>query len=237
LLAAGFGTRLRPITETVPKCLVPIHGRPLLSYWLDLLLRDGVERVLVNTHHLSDMVEAFVAGAPWGSRGDLVHEQRLLGTAGTLLQNRAYFGSQPALVAHGDNLSVFDVRKFVAGHANRPRGTVMTMMTFDTDAPETCGIVVLDDKEIVREMHEKARNPPGRRANAAVYIVEQQVLDYIASLGKPVVDFSTEVLPVFMGRIAAFHNSKYHRDIGTPESLRKAEREFSAVSGRAWRRD
>ena len=104
----------------------------------------------------------------------------------------------------------------------------MTMMTFDTDAPSTCGIVVLSDKGLVQEMHEKAADPPGRRANAAVYIFEPEVVDFIASLGRPVVDLSTEVLPHFVGHIYTFHNYGYHRDIGSPESLKRAEAEFAA---------
>ena len=103
------------------------------------------------------------------------------------------------------------------------------MMTFDTDVPETCGIVVLDKQGVVLEMHEKVAHPPGRRANAAVYILEPAVVDFIESLGKPIVDLSTEVLPFFMGRIAAFHNARYHRDIGSLESLRKAEAELASL--------
>jgi mannose-1-phosphate guanylyltransferase len=76
-------------------------------------------------------------------------------------------------------------------------------------------------------MHEKVANRLGKRANAAVYILEPEVVDFIASLGKPIVDLSTEVLPHFMGRIYGFHNADYHRDIGSAESLRKAEAEFA----------
>ncbi len=84
LLAAGLGMRLRPLTDTVPKCLVPIRGKPLLGYWLELFLGGGVERVLVNTHHLPETVRHFVAESPWRERIALVHEDRLLGTGGPL---------------------------------------------------------------------------------------------------------------------------------------------------------
>ena len=227
LLAAGLGTRLRPLTNTVPKCLVPIHRRPLLDYWLELLLDGGVESVLVNTHHLESKVREFVNGSRWRERVTLIHEDRLLGTGGTVLHNRQFFGGRPFMVVHADNLSVFDVGAFIARHAARPRGTALTMMTFDTDAPESSGIVVQDSQDVVCEMHEKVANPPGTRANAAIYIFEPEVVDFIASLGKPVVDLSTEVLPHFMGRIYGVHNANYHRDIGSAESLRKAEAEFS----------
>ena len=226
LLAAGLGTRLRPLTDHIPKCLVPIHGKPLLDYWLDLLLRSEVECVLVNTHYLPDAVREFVASSPWQARVTLVHEPQLLGTAGTILHNRSFFESGAFLVAHSDNLTRFDVSAFLEHHKRRPEGIDITMMTFDTDAPQTCGIVEEDARGVVRGFHEKVSNPPGSRANAAVYIVEPSVIGFLASLGKEVIDLSTEVIPRFIGRIWTFHNTGYHRDIGTPESLLRAEAEF-----------
>lgn len=226
LLAAGLGTRLRPITDNVPKCLVPIHGKPLLEYWLDMLLPNGIERVLINTHYLPHAVRAFVAGSRWRDSIDMVHEEILLGTGGTVLKNRNFLDGGPFMVVHADNLTRFDVKAFIGAHANRPAGVDITMMTFDTDMPQTCGIVELDERGVVIRFHEKVANPPGNHANAAVYIFEPSVIDSLASLGKEVIDISTEVLPRYLGRMQAFHNSDYHRDIGTPESLALAEREF-----------
>lgn len=228
LLAAGLGTRLRPLTERIPKCLVPIRGKPLLAYWLDLLLDHGIERVLVNTHHLAGAVREFVSSSPWRERVVLVHENRLLGTGGTVLANRGFFLGQPVLVAHADNLTRFDVRAFVRRHETRPPGVPITMMTFCTDSPASCGIVEEDARGIVTGFHEKVANPPGDRANAAVYIFEPEVIQFLAGLGKDVIDLSTEVIPAFVGRIATFHNSDYHRDIGTLESLRRAEAEYGS---------
>lgn len=226
LLSAGFGTRLRPLTDTIPKCLVPIHGKPLLGIWFDLLFPAGVEAALVNTHYLPEPVRDFVAGSNWQDKVTLVNEPELLGTGGTVLSNRGFFGSEAFMVVHADNLTRFDVQAFIARHANRPNGAEITMMTFETDAPQSCGIIFENDQGLVTEFFEKVANPPGNRANAAVYIFEPSVVDFIAALGRPVVDISTEVLPAFMGRICSFHNGDYHRDIGTPESLRAAEREF-----------
>lgn len=228
LLAAGLGTRLRPLTEKVPKCLVPIHGKPLLAYWLDLLLPGGISHVIVNTHHLAAQVGEFRERSTWRERITLVHEPVLLGTAGTVLANRAFFGDEPFLVAHADNLTRFPVSEFILSHRQRPAGAAMTMMTFDTDAPQTCGIVETDASGLVRRFHEKVAHPPGNRANAAVYVVENEVVDFLATLGTPVIDFSTQVIPRFIGRIATFHNGDYHRDIGSAESLRAAEREYPA---------
>jgi len=229
LLAAGYGTRLRPLTDNIPKCLVPIRGRPLLDYWLELLFEGGIEGVLVNTHFLAEKVAEFVGASLWRNRVTLVHEETLLGTGGTVLRNRAFFENKAFLVAHADNLTRFDARALIARHASRPAGVAITMMTFTSDAPRTCGIVVEDAQGIVREFHEKVPDPPGNRANGAVYIFEPEIIGLIESLGNPVADLSTEVLPHYLGRICTFFNADYHRDIGSPEGLRKAELEFPST--------
>ncbi len=226
LLAAGLGTRLRPITDHVPKCLVPIHGKPLLGYWLDMLLPNGIERVLVNTHYLPHTVQSFVAESAWRDSIEMAYEDELLGTGGTVLKNRNFLAGGPFMVVHADNLTRFDVGAFIRAHSARPTGVDITMMTFDTDAPQSCGIVELDERGVVIKFHEKLAKPPSNHANAAVYIFEPSVIDFLASLDKTVIDISTEVLPRYLGRMQAFHNSDYHRDIGTPESLALAEQEF-----------
>ena len=233
LLAAGIGSRLRPITETVPKCLVPIHGRPLLDYWLDLLFgRDLIERAVINTHYLVETVEAHVAASPWRDRIDLVHEPELLGTGGTLKANRALYGDDDGvLVAHADNLTDFDVAGFLAAHRSRPDGVALTMLAFRTDDPQSCGILGLNERNLVEAFHEKVPNPPGNLANAAVYIVTSEVIDAAEAIPRAFVDLSTEVIPGFVGRILAVETGGYHRDIGNLESLRRAHLEFVPPDG------
>jgi mannose-1-phosphate guanylyltransferase len=150
----------------------------------------------------------------------------LLGTGGTILRNRGYFGARPFLVAHADNLTRFDLGAFIARHQFRPPGVEISMMTFETDAPRCCGIVEEDEAGIVRAFHEKVADPPGTSANGAVYIFEPSVIDFLAAHGKPTIDISTELLPRFLGRMCTFRNRIYHRDIGTPASLRRAEEEM-----------
>jgi mannose-1-phosphate guanylyltransferase len=111
------------------------------------------------------------------------------------------------------------------------------MMTFRTDQPSACGIVELDTDGVVRAFHEKVENPPGNLANGAVYVLGPEVVDYIASLGKEVIDFSTEVLPHYMGRINTFLNNIYHRDIGNLDSLALAQVEYPRAAARYAHRD
>lgn len=226
LLAAGLGTRLRPITDTLAKCLVPIQGEPLLGYWLTLLFEGGIERVLINTHYYAEQVVTFVDQSPWRDNIDIVYEDELLGTGGTLLKNRDYFGGESLLLAHADNLTRFDLKAFIDCHTHRPDGVAITMMTFDTDVPEQCGIVQTNDDNIVVAFHEKSNVFHGTRANAAVYILAPSVVDFLTTLNKSVIDMSTEVLPHYIGRMQIYHNNDYHRDIGTPQSLARAQLEF-----------
>ena len=235
LLAAGRGTRLRPLTDSVPKCLVEVDGRPLLDYWIELLSKAGIVEILINLHYLPESVRAYVKRCPYPVRITAVYEEALLGTGGTLLKNREFFRGEPLILAHADNLSIFDVQAFVSRFESRKSGVEITMMTFDTTAPQSCGIVELDDRGIVRAFHEKVKDPPGNLANAAVYVVSPAVVDFLAGLGKETIDFSMEVLPHFMGRINTFHNWTYHRDIGTPESLAAARKEYPAALSRGFR--
>lgn len=227
LLAAGLGTRLRPLTNQMPKCLVPIHGKPLLGYWFDLLLsHDEIERVLVNTHYLPDQVRHFIQESEWRERVDVVYEEQLLGTGGTVLRQASFFEGEPFMVVHADNLSSFDVGRFIASHGAKEPQCAMTMMTFETDQPSSSGIVEVDRHGVVVGFHEKVANPPGVLANGAVYILDQEIVSFMAGLNRPEIDLSTEVLPHYVGRINTFFNGNYHRDIGTYESLKKAEAEF-----------
>ncbi|EIJ48595.1 nucleotidyl transferase [Herbaspirillum sp. GW103] len=201
----------------------------MLDYWLASLLGQGVGPILLNTHYKAPLVAQYVEHSTWCPKVKLVYEERLLGTAGTVLANRDFFNDEAFLIAHADNLTRFDCGEFIAAHRCRPAGTALTMMLFEAQDPSACGIVERDESGVVQAFHEKVKNPPGRLANAAVYIVEQEVLDYMATLGKQEIDFSTEVIPHFMGRIFTFENTDYHRDIGTVKSWVAAQHDFGML--------
>lgn len=218
LLAAGLGTRLRPVTNYIPKCLVPINGKPLLGYWLDSLPKAGVDEFIVNTNYLSHQVEEFVKDSVYRDKVTLVYEEELLLTGGTVLANREFFKDEAFVVVHADNLSFCDFAKFIEAHRDRPERCEMTMMTFQTDTPRSCGVVATDERGVVTGFYEKVESPPTDIANAAVYIFEPSIFEFLESLQKKKIDLSTEVIPEFVGKICIFHNDIYHRDIGTLES-------------------
>ncbi len=226
LLAAGLGTRLRPLTDTVPKCLVDINGRPLLDYWMEQLTEAGIRDILVNLHYLPAAVEAYLKQCRFHANITTVFEPELLGTAGTLRKNMSWSSGHDLMLVHADNLSKFNMREFMNCYLKRSPGIEITMMTFVTDDPKSCGIVETDEHGVVRAFHEKVPNPPGNVANAAVYILSPAVQEFVGAIDKEKIDFSTEILPHFLGRINTFQNLVYHRDIGSPEQLVLARKEF-----------
>ncbi len=226
LLAAGLGTRLRPITDTIQKCLVPINGKPLIEYWLDTLSKAGIEEFLINTHYFAEQMKEYVENSKYKNNIVLVHEDELLLTGGTILANKSFFQNEPFLVVHADNLCLCDFTLFIEKHKNRPQHCDITMMTFETDMPENCGIVDLDKNGVVVSFYEKVANPPSNLANGAVYIFEPSVIEYIESYHKKMVDLSTEVLPHYLNKMYTFQNSVYHRDIGTIQSYALAQIEI-----------
>ena len=225
LLAAGIGTRLRPITLHKPKCLVEVAGEPLLGRWLKKLENAGCESVLINTHYLADQVETFLKN--WKSTRMKVHtvyEPRLQGTAGTLLANQEFFMGTTGLLIHADNAMAENLGDFIARHHRRHSCCIITMLTFETNDPKSCGIVEIDNKQIVQSFHEKSDVPNGNRANGALYGFEQDFLDYLKAMKPTPKDFSTEVIPNLIGRIQTWHTNDFYLDIGKPEALGLAQK-------------
>jgi len=222
LLAAGFGTRLKPLTDMIPKCLVPINGTPLLEIWLERLSSAGIREYLVNTHYLADQVEDYIAHSKYKSLIKIVNEPNLLGTAGTLIANIDFFQGEDGMLVHADNYCLADLGAFQKAHFDRPKECLMTMMTFRSDDPHSCGIVELNQSGTVIGFHEKVTNPPGNLANGAVYILSAELLKKMSTNFHGAKDFSTEVLNRCVGNIYSYETSEIFIDIGTPKSYAEA---------------
>ena len=218
LLSAGFGTRLRPLTDTIPKCLVPIKGKPLLQIWLERLTESGFDKFLINTHYLSNQVNDFVYSSKFTDKCILINESKLLGTAGTLLANLDFIGEEECMLVHADNYCLADFKNFIRAHNERPSCCLMTMMTFRTDNPSSCGIVEVDERNVVIGFHEKLDFPPGNLANGAIYILSVTLIKIIKEKYSTVSDFSTEILPLFIDKIFSYETHDVFMDIGTPKT-------------------
>ena len=227
ILAGGFGRRLRPITEKIPKCLVTIQKKPLLDYWVNDLSNCNFESLVINTHYLSKKVRSFVNLHPLKAKIELVHEDVLLGTAGTLRKNIKHFLGEDILMAHADNYCTADLNEFILHHNKRPKDCLITMMTFITDNPESCGIVELDRNGVVQKFYEKDSIPRGNLANGAIYMLSKEFLAIYEEEFDGAVDFSLDVLPNLLGKIYTYHTSAKIVDIGSLQTYYQLENDLT----------
>jgi mannose-1-phosphate guanylyltransferase len=226
LLAAGVGSRLKPITDTIPKCMVPIAGQPLLGRWLDALADAGVDEVMVNLHHLASTVVDYVATRPGPPTVRLFYEPELLGSAGTLADNRSWInGEEFFLVCNADNLTTFDLGSLVAFH--EAGSAPATLTAFRTDRPSEAGIIGVDDAGWMKSFEEKPRRPRSQLANAGMYAFAPAVLDQLR--GERPLDIGYDLIPRLVGHARVLSISEYFRDIGTVDAYRRAKRDWSAV--------
>lgn len=219
LLAAGLGTRLYPLTDTIPKCLVPINGKPLLDIWCESLTAAGVTPLLVNLHYKSEQVQRHISESRFASQITTVYEPRLLGTAGTLIANSAFFGGDDGILLHADNYCEANIASVIAAHATRPATCDMTMLAFRTSTPESCGILEVDQNDILKQMHEKSLSANGNLANGAFYVLSSKLISAL----KDETDFSRDVIPKYYGRALVVEISEKFVDIGTPSSYAQAQ--------------
>lgn len=214
LLAGGLGTRLRPLTDHTPKCLVPVKGRALIDYWFDLFDGAGVDEVLINLHHLPEQVEAHFASHPWKDRVRLFHEPELLGSAGTVRANRDFVGDDDFLVCYADNLTDTDLS--VIWQRHQKGDAVLTMGLFHTPFPKECGIATLNDDGRIVDFVEKPQNPASDLANAGIYAISSEIFEVIGDQAPPV-DFGFDAIPKLTGRMAGVAIDGFLMDVGTPE--------------------
>jgi mannose-1-phosphate guanylyltransferase len=229
LLAAGEGRRLRPLTDSLPKCLVPIGGTPLLAIWLEALASNGVTHVLINVHHLHDKVVQFLTGFRTPLHVDIVHEPTLLGSAGTVLANRQFVVDERAFfIVYADVLTSIDLRRMARFHESR--GEPVTIGLVPTDIPQEKGTVLVDSEGRVARFAEKAEVPLSNLSNAGIYVAGQEIFAHIpsGSAGRPV-DFGVDVFPSLTPHIAAYPIEEFLMDIGTPALYELADREWGRL--------
>jgi mannose-1-phosphate guanylyltransferase len=225
ILAGGEGTRLRPLTLTVPKPVVPLANRPFISYMLDWLRRHGFDDVVMSCGFLGQGVRQVLGdGRLDGVTVRYVDEPEPLGTAGAVKLAEPVLGDRFA-VLNGDVLTDLDMSALRAFHEQRQ--AVATLGLFPVDDPSTYGVVVTDDHGRVEAFVEKPApgTAPSNNINAGMYILEHEVLDRIDA-GRPV-SFEREVFPALVGQgLHALPLDGYWMDIGTPERYLEATRDI-----------
>jgi mannose-1-phosphate guanylyltransferase len=227
ILAAGEGTRLRPLTLAFPKPMVPVAGVPLLKRTVALLQSAGILEIAVNLFHKPESIEAL-----FGETLTYSPEEELLGTAGGVKKLEDFFDTT-FLVLYGDNYYRFDPAPLLAFH--KQTNALATLATFTTQNPTACGLVETDAKGKVTRFVEK---PPADevftdQASAGVYVLEPQVLSLIQTEGPS--DFGRDVFPAllreFPTRVFARPLDGYLKDTGTPENYRQANWDALQVHG------
>jgi len=227
LLAAGHGTRLRPLTDSVPKCLLPVRGVPILQIWLEICRRLGIDQVLLNLHAHANAVRAFVEKESKDIEVHVSEEPVLLGSAGTLLASREWIGSDPLFwVFYADVLTTENLAPMLETHQQRRQ--IATLGVCEVPDPTRCGIVTVDPGNIVREFVEKPATPTSNLAFSGIMVGSPALLDFVPR--QIPADIGFHVLPTLAGRMAAYRISSFLLDIGTPENYNAAQVDWPGFS-------
>jgi mannose-1-phosphate guanylyltransferase/mannose-1-phosphate guanylyltransferase/phosphomannomutase len=225
VLAAGLGTRLRPITYEVAKPMVPVLDRPVMAHIVDLLARSGVEEIVANLHHFPDAIRDY-----FGDAITYRYEQELLGTAGGVRNCADLLGEDTFVVISGDALTDIDLGALLASH--RERGAVATLAAKQVLDTREYGVVLHDADGRITGFQEKPEPADARSdlGNCGIYCLEPEIFDYFPQT--PFVDWAHDVFPALLERSAPFYVHRideYWNDIGTLAELRQGT--FDALAG------
>jgi len=221
IMAAGKGTRLRPVTDLIPKPMAPIVNRPALYHILGLLRRHGFREVIINLHHLSDSIRThFGDGTAMGMEISYSYEPELMGTAGGVKNNADFLGRETFLVMSGDALTDIDLTGLVAAHQRH--GSIATMSVKEVADPSLYGVVVADDDDRVVGFQEKPtiEEARSRLCNCGIYVFEPEILSHIPA--GEFDDFGTRLLPDLLRQQVLYHIypvDEYWNDVGNLKEL------------------
>jgi len=226
VLAAGLGTRLRPLTTEIPKPMVPVIDRPVMAHILDLLDRHGIDRVVANLHYFPDTIREY-----FGERLTYRFEAELLGTAGGVRNCADYFGEETFLVISGDALTDIDIPALVERH--RATGSVATLTVKRVADTREYGVVLHDAEGRITGFQEKPHPDEALSdlGNCGIYVFEPAIFDYFPE-GDPV-DWAQDVFPALLENDVPFHIHEiedYWNDVGSLDELRQGT--FDALEGR-----
>jgi mannose-1-phosphate guanylyltransferase len=228
VLVGGEGTRLRPLTETIPKPLVPLVDRPFLHHVLEHLARHGVEEAILSSPYLRGAFDAFIRERSGRPSISWVTEEVALGTGGAVA-NAARGQDRTILVLNGDILTDLDLGALLGRHRDTRSGATIAVAEVGDARPY--GLVDVDRDGRVVAFREKPAEPVGGLVNAGTYVLEPAVIDGIP--GGRAVSIEREVFPDAIAAglpISAFVSRDYWRDVGTPKSYLAAT--FDALDGR-----
>ncbi len=215
VLAAGLGERLRPLTDWLPKPLLPIANCPVMGYVLRHLGRHGFTEVVANVHYRpEEIVDHFGGGSQYGVNLAFSYEKELLGSAGAVSRCREFLGDDTFLVTGADDLTTMDLTALLAAH--RRAGAIASIGLVEVEQTSEYGIVVTDEVGRIERFVEKPQGKaPSRTANTQIYLFEPEVFDFIPP--DQVYDFGFDAFPAMVEAGVPFYGFQlpgYWRDIG-----------------------
>jgi NDP-sugar pyrophosphorylase family protein len=235
VLAAGLGERMRPLTDHLPKPLLPIANRPVMTYILEHLSRHGFTEVIANLHYRGEEIAAcFGDGSCCGVSLTYTHEEKLWGIAGGVRRCREFFGDETFLVIGADDLTDMDLTALVREH--RRAGAIASIGLVEVQETSQFGIVVTDGEgRILRFVEKPKTDPPSNTANTQIYLFEPAVFEFIPP--DAVYDFGKHAFPAMVAAGAPFYGFRlpgYWRDIGSISDYLVAQRDVleRRVTGR-----
>jgi mannose-1-phosphate guanylyltransferase len=225
VLAAGLGTRLRPLTYEITKPMVPVLDRPVMAHILDLLAQHGFAEVIANLHYFPDSIRAY-----FGDALTYHHEPELLGTAGGVRGCAEFFGAEPFLVISGDALTDIDLSAFAARH--REAGGIATLAVKQVSDTREYGVVLHDRTGRITGFQEKPAPEEALSSlgNCGIYIFDPAIFDYFPE--RPFADWAQDVFPALLAHDVPFHIHEvrdYWNDVGSLAELRQGT--FDALRG------
>lgn len=231
ILAAGRGRRLRPLTDTVPKALIEVGGRPMIEFPLRMLAAAGVERIVVNLHHLGEQVrEALGNGERYGVRIEYSPEEPILDTGGALVRARRLLGGDPFFLVNCDILIDPNLSELWALHATRSAVATLVLRT-DPDA-ERYGAIDIDTSGQIRRFlgkPQRAEGPLERHMFCGVHVISPRLFEFMPTGGT--FSITRDIYPRAHGAgalLLGYRYGGYWKDLGTPERLEEARRDLAA---------
>jgi mannose-1-phosphate guanylyltransferase len=230
VLVGGEGTRMRPLTETVPKPLLPLMNRPFLSEVLDRLAEHGVDEVVLSSPYLEETFRPFIDSREQRApRIVWITETEPLDTAGAIVNALPLLGDEAFFVLNGDILTDLDFTALLRFH--RERGAAATITLAHVDDARAFGLVTTDDSARVLEFREKPADPVAGDVNSGTYVLQPEALSGWRRGER--VNIEREVFPVLIERnvpVYGFLSEAYWMDLGTPEKYLRAH--FDLLEGR-----
>jgi mannose-1-phosphate guanylyltransferase/phosphomannomutase len=227
VMAAGAGTRLRPLTFSVPKPMVPVANRPVLEYTLNNLRRHGITDLILNLHNHPDQIRNhFKDGSRWGVNIHYSPETKLMGTAGGVKKAAPFLKGGTFLVMSGDGLTDIDLTALLAAH--KRSGAEASMALKAMDYRFDYGVTLTDRKGRITRFLEKPRwsDVFSNTVNTGIYVFESSILSKIPA--NQLYDFGHELWPKLLAarsRIFAFPIEAYWCDIGSLSEYRRAQKD------------